>query len=160
MITDILLTTLNARYMHSAFGLRYLYANLGELQSRAQLREFTIQQRPIDIAEKLLHSQPQIIGFSIYIWNVTETSEVIALIKAISSKVRIIVGGPEVSFANDLPAICSLVDHVITGPGETSFAKLCGRLLAGMVLVIPKLIGLFSIKGLLYASEMMRVVFD
>jgi radical SAM superfamily enzyme YgiQ (UPF0313 family) len=131
MMTDILLTTLNARYMHSAFGLRYLYANLGELQSRAQLREFTIQQRPIDIAEKLLHSQPQIIGFSIYIWNVTETSEVIALIKAISSKVRIIVGGPEVSFASDLPAICRLVDHVITGPGETSFAKLCGRLLAG-----------------------------
>jgi radical SAM superfamily enzyme YgiQ (UPF0313 family) len=131
MMTDILLTTLNARYMHSAFGLRYLYANLGELQSRAQLREFTIQQRPIDIAEKLLHSQPQIIGFSIYIWNVTETSEVIALIKAISPDVRIIVGGPEVSFANDLPAICSLVDHVITGPGETSFAKLCGRLLTG-----------------------------
>ena len=65
MTPDILLTTLNARYMHSAFGLRYLYANLGELQSRAQLREFTIQQRPIDIAEKLLQSQPQIIGFSI-----------------------------------------------------------------------------------------------
>jgi len=131
MTTDILLTTLNARYMHSAFGLRYLYANLGELQSRAQLREFTIQQRPIDIAEKLLHSQPQIIGFSVYIWNITETSEVIALIKAISPKVCVIVGGPEVSFADDLPAICSQVDHVVTGPGEISFARLCGHLLAG-----------------------------
>ncbi|MCZ6798434.1 MAG: DUF4080 domain-containing protein [Gammaproteobacteria bacterium] len=131
MTTDILLTTLNARYMHSAFGLRYLYANLGKLQSQAQLREFTIQQRPIDIAEKLLHSQPQIIGFSIYIWNVTETSEVIALIKAISPEVQVIVGGPEVSFAKDLPAICSQVDHIITGPGEISFPKLCERLLAG-----------------------------
>jgi len=83
MTTDILLTTLNARYMHSAFGLRYLYANLGDLQPQALLQEFTIQQRPIDIAEKLLGSQPKIIAFSIYIWNVTETSEVIALIKAI-----------------------------------------------------------------------------
>ena len=131
MTTDILLTTLNARYMHSAFGLRYLYANLGKLQSKAKLLEFTIQQRPIDIAEKLLDSKPQIIAFSIYIWNVTETAGVIALIKAISPKIRIVVGGPEVSFANDLPAVCSLVDHIITGPGEISFPRLCERLLAG-----------------------------
>jgi hypothetical protein len=45
--TNIVLTTLNARYMHSAFGLRYLYANLGELQAQAQIVEFTISQRPI-----------------------------------------------------------------------------------------------------------------
>ena len=50
---EIILTTLNARYMHTAFGLRYLYANLGELQSVTGIEEFTIQQRPIDIAEKL-----------------------------------------------------------------------------------------------------------
>ncbi|MFA9419999.1 MAG: DUF4080 domain-containing protein [Gammaproteobacteria bacterium] len=131
MTTDILLTTLNARYMHSAFGLRYLYANLGKLQSKAKLLEFTIQQRSIDIAEKLLDSKPQIIAFSVYIWNVTETAGVIALIKAISPKVKIVVGGPEVSFANDLPAVCNLVDHIITGPGEVSFPRLCERLLAG-----------------------------
>jgi len=39
---NIVLTTLNARYMHTAFGLRYLYANLGELQSSACIEEFTI----------------------------------------------------------------------------------------------------------------------
>jgi len=117
--------------MHSAFGLRYLYANLGKLQSKAKLLEFTIQQRPIDIAEKLLDSKPEIIAFSVYIWNVTETAGVIALIKAISPKVKIVVGGPEVSFANDLPAVCNLVDHIITGPGEVSFPRLCERLLAG-----------------------------
>ena len=47
---EIILTTLNARYMHTAFGLRYLYANLGDLQSSACIEEFTIQQRPIYIA--------------------------------------------------------------------------------------------------------------
>ena len=117
--------------MHSAFGLRYLYANLGKLQPKAKLIEFTIQQRPLDIAEKLLDCQPRIIGFSIYIWNVTETAEVIALIKTISPVVQIVVGGPEVSFDNDLPAACSLDDHIITGPGESSFRRLCERLLAG-----------------------------
>ena len=131
MTIEILLTTLNARYMHSAFGLRYLYANLGSLQSLARIEEFTIQQRPIDIAEKLLGSQPKIIAFSIYIWNVTETSEVIALIKAIAPQVKIIVGGPEVSFASDLPEVCEQVDFVITGPGEISLAKLCQLILAG-----------------------------
>ncbi len=117
--------------MHSAFGLRYLYANLDDLQSQALLLEFTIQQRPIDIAEKLLSKRPGIIGFSIYIWNVTETSEVIALIKAIAPEVKIIVGGPEVSFSNDLPEVCGQVDFVISGPGEISFAKLCKQILAG-----------------------------
>ena len=131
MTTDILLTTLNARYMHSAFGLRYLYANLGELQSRAQLQEFTIQQRPIDIAETLLQAQPKIIGFSVYIWNVSEASEVIAMIKTIAPQVIIIVGGPEVSFPQDLPALCEPVDYVITGPGELSLQKLCSQLLEG-----------------------------
>ena len=64
MTIEILLTTLNARYMHSAFGLRYLYANLGRLQSQTDLVEFTIQQRPIDIVEKLLQSQPKMIAVS------------------------------------------------------------------------------------------------
>ena len=43
MNTEIILTTLNARYMHCAFALRYLYANLGELQARAQICEFGFQ---------------------------------------------------------------------------------------------------------------------
>jgi len=57
---QIILSTLNARYMHTAFGLRYLYANLGDLKSSVCIEEFTIQQRPIDIAEKLLKYQPKI----------------------------------------------------------------------------------------------------
>lgn len=130
MTRDILLSTLNARYMHAAFALRYLYANLNELQSQARICEFTIQERAIDIAEKLLKHKPQIIGFSIYIWNVEETTEVIGLLKQIAPQIKIIVGGPEVSFANDQPALVELVDHIITGPGESSFYRLCSDLLS------------------------------
>ena len=118
--------------MHTAFGLRYLYANLGELKAQALLEEFTIQQRPVDIAEKLLGFQPKIIGFSIYIWNITETSEVIALIRTIAPRVKLIIGGPEVSFPCDFPEVCDRVDHVITGPGEISFATLCRQILTGI----------------------------
>jgi len=51
---DIILTTLNARYAHCAFGLRYLMANLGDLKPRARILEFDINQRPVDVAEVIL----------------------------------------------------------------------------------------------------------
>src|SRR5471030_945006 len=70
LLTEILLSTLNARYAHAAFGLRYLLANLGELKQRAAIAEFDISQRPIDIAESILARRPSILGLEIYIWNV------------------------------------------------------------------------------------------
>jgi len=84
VMADIVLTTLNAKYIHAAFGLRYLLANLGPLKSSACLLEFDINQRPFDIVETLIASSPKIIGFGVYIWNVTETTEVIAAIKRIT----------------------------------------------------------------------------
>lgn len=132
MTSKILLTTLNSRYMHSAFGLRYLYANLGVLQSDASIVEFTIQQRPIDIVEALLKHDPKIIGFSLYIWNITETSLVINMLKQIAPQVVLVGGGPEISFADDLPDVSAQLDHIVTGPGESSFRDLCKNLLSGL----------------------------
>ncbi|MFK8066685.1 MAG: DUF4080 domain-containing protein [Gammaproteobacteria bacterium] len=127
---DIILTTLNARYMHSAFGLRYLYANMGTLQSKTELIEFTIQERPMEIVEKLLRQKPKIIGFSVYIWNVSEIAETVLLIKQIDPDIKIIVGGPEVSHPPDLPSFVASVDYVITGYGEVSFPDLCEQILS------------------------------
>src|ERR1043165_6037066 len=95
---EIVLTTLNAKYIHAAFGLRYLMANLLELQERACLVEFDINQRPLDIAEILLAREPRIIGFGVYIWNVAQTFEVVAAIKKVRPEIIIILGGPEVSY--------------------------------------------------------------
>ena len=128
-MSQITLTTLNARYIHTAFGLRYLYANLGELQSCATVREFTIHETPLNIAETLLAGAPKIIGVSVYIWNVKEVSELVGVLKAIAPEVVIVLGGPEVSHPPDLPAVCQLADYVITGPGELSFRQLCEQLL-------------------------------
>lgn len=131
MSTPIILTTLNARFMHSAFGLRYLLANLGELQHQAAILEFTIQEQAQQIAEQLLNRQPQIIGFSVYIWNVKETEAVVALLKTIQPDLKIVLGGPEVSHRPDLPPVCELADFVIAGPGEQDFRELCQQLLTG-----------------------------
>jgi radical SAM superfamily enzyme YgiQ (UPF0313 family) len=126
---DIVLTTLNTKFIHAAFGLRYLFANLGPLQTRACLVEFDINQRPLDIAEVLLARHPRIIGFGIYIWNVAPTSEVIASIKRVRPAVKIILGGPEVSYETEAQEIVRLADHVITGEADLKFAEVCRDLL-------------------------------
>jgi len=124
-VADIVLTTLNAKFIHAAFGLRYLLANLGELQPRACLAEFDINQRPLDIAEILLAQNPKIIGFGIYIWNVGPTTEVIAAIKRVRTDIKIILGGPEVSYETEAQQIVQLADHVITGEADLKFAEVC-----------------------------------
>jgi radical SAM superfamily enzyme YgiQ (UPF0313 family) len=130
-VADIVLTTLNAKYIHAAFGLRYLLANLGELKSRACLAEFDINQRPLDIAEVLLARNPKIIGFGIYIWNVEPTTEVIVAIKRVRPDIKIILGGPEVSYETEHQRIVQLADHVITGEADLKFAEVCRILLKG-----------------------------
>ena len=66
---NIVLSTLNARYTHASFGLRYLLANLREYQSQTELLEFTLQQDPQNIVEQILEKAPQVVGFGVYIWN-------------------------------------------------------------------------------------------
>ena len=130
-MSEILLATLNARFIHTAFGLRCLHANLGELQPRCSILEFDIKQRAADIAEELLAAKPKIIGLGIYIWNVGPSTELVGMLKALAPDVRIVLGGPEVSYETETQEIVRLADHVITGEADLAFAGLCRSLLAG-----------------------------
>ncbi len=121
----IVLATLNARYFHTSFGLRYLYANLKELQGFCEIKEFIIQTRAIDIVEQLLASKPDIIGFGVYIWNIVETTDVVSLLKVIAPEIKIILGGPEVSYETEQQTIVASADYVLTGPADLSFYQLC-----------------------------------
>ena len=127
----IVLATLNAKYIHASLGLRYLVANMGELKPQTVLREFTIARKPQDIVDELLALSPRIIGFGVYIWNVTQTCEVVRLLKIARPDTKIVLGGPEVSHEVDQQTIVQLADHVITGWGDVSFPKLCRALMYG-----------------------------
>lgn len=131
IMKDITLATINARYIHASLGLRYLYANMEELQPRTRLLEFTLQQRPEDIVELLLTAETKILGFGVYIWNVLETTEVMRLIRILRPDITLVVGGPEVSYEIDQQPICKLANHVITGAADTAFAELCRELERG-----------------------------
>ncbi|TAG32280.1 MAG: DUF4080 domain-containing protein [Polaromonas sp.] len=135
-VSAIVLATLNAKYIHASLGLRYLLANMdlhggAGLRAQTQLREFVIQQPPTQIVEELLALGPRVIGLGIYIWNVVETTQVVRLLKTLRPDIKIVLGGPEVSFEVDSQEICRLADHVITGWGDVSFPKLCRALLDG-----------------------------
>jgi radical SAM superfamily enzyme YgiQ (UPF0313 family) len=122
---SILLTTLNARYSHCSFGLRYLYANLKDLQNDAHIIEFTISQNPRDIAESILKSDPKIVGFGVYIWNTKQTLEVVSILKRVKPELRIVLGGPEVSYENEPQEICRLADLTIKGEADFLFYDVC-----------------------------------
>ncbi len=111
----ILLSTLNARYAHASLGLRYLLANMGDLQATTQIREFVIGAKTADVVEKLLEQKPQIVGFVVYIWNVEETTKVVAMLKRVSPQTIVVLGGPEVSYEPEQQAIVQLADYLITG---------------------------------------------
>jgi radical SAM superfamily enzyme YgiQ (UPF0313 family) len=128
---DILLSTLNARYLHAAFGLRYLMANLGPLGERAAILEFDINQRPIDIAETILARNPRVLGLGVYIWNAIASEQLAAILKRARPELLIVLGGPEVSHEADAQPICAMADYIIQGEGDLAFADLCSRLLRG-----------------------------
>ncbi|QRX84834.1 B12-binding domain-containing radical SAM protein [Glaciimonas sp. PAMC28666] len=132
----ILLSTLNARYSHASLGLRYLQANMGDLQAQTQLHEFVIGAKTTDIVEKLLahkatDGSTTIIGFGVYIWNIEECTKVVAMLKCIAPEIVIVLGGPEVSYESDQQQIVKLADYLVTGWGDITFPDLCQQILKG-----------------------------
>lgn len=131
----IVLSTLNARYSHASLGLRYLYANMGELQEQTHIEEFVIGARTTDLVERLAQWQQPgkklIIGFGVYIWNIEETTKLVAQLKRIAPEITIVLGGPEVSYETQEQSIVGLSDYVITGWGDVTFADICRQILNG-----------------------------
>lgn len=131
VVPDIVLTTLNAKYAHASFGLRYLLANLGPLRDRARILEFDINQRPLDVLEVILSHEPKVVGLGVYIWNAAQSLQLVADLKRLRPEVTVILGGPEVSHETDRQEIVALADYVITGEADLAFAALCETLLNG-----------------------------
>jgi len=129
-MSEILLTTLNARYAHASFGLRYLVANMGELRDRTSIIEFDINQQTRDMLETILAMSPRIVGIGVYIWNITQSTQLIADLKRLRPDIIVIAGGPEISYETDEQELTKLVNYVITGEADLAFAQLCQQLLA------------------------------
>ncbi len=149
-MSQILLTTLNARYWHSSFGLRYLMANLEELTDQARMLEFGINDNLNEVLDSILQQQPRIVGFGVYIWNIEQAEKLVRDLKRLRPEIQIILGGPEVSYEIEQQEIVRHADYVITGEGDIAFRELCRKILAGSKppekIIVPDIPSLDQIK--------------
>jgi len=134
LVKEIVLTTINAKWIHPSLALRLLKANLGALENSCEIIEFALRQPLGEKLEPLLAAQPLILGISVSIWN---HSAIVELLKELekewaAKKVPrpvVILGGPEVSHLPPQAEIFQYADYVICGEGETAFCALCEKLL-------------------------------
>ena len=114
----VLLTTLNAKYIHTNLAIRLLY-QLNKHREGLAWKEFTIKEDKNEIADYC--KDFDVIAFSCYIWNITPTLEVAKLIKQINPEIKILLGGPEVSYEYENVINRNEVDYIISGEGEIPF---------------------------------------
>lgn len=117
----VLLTTLNAKYIHINLAIRLLYELNHEEHPGLAWKEFTIKEDKDGVARYC--ADYELVAFSCYIWNITQTLEVAKRIKAINPAIKILLGGPEVSYDWQDIIIQDQIDYIITGEGETPFSQ-------------------------------------
>ncbi len=117
---NLLLTTLNAKYIHSNLAIRLLY-ELNKDYENISWKEFVIKQPAIEIAE--FCCQFDVVAFSCYIWNITPTIEVAKAIKQLNPTTKVLLGGPEVSYDWHDVMLNDCIDFIITGEGEIPFKE-------------------------------------
>ncbi len=120
----IVLTALNAKYIHSSLSLRCLKSAAKAKGYEVECAEFTINNSSEMVLKELYLKKPDVLGFSCYIWNINMVLEIAENIKKILPDTIIFLGGPEVSFDSaDIIAKHPFVDYVLRGEGEYTFTR-------------------------------------
>lgn len=129
---NVVLSTLNSKFIHSSLALRYLKA-YGEAHGQAyDIVEYTINMPVLYILSDITEHDIDILGFACYIWNIEMTLHVVDMVKAVRPDIKIVLGGPEVSFTVDeLLERCPNIDYIVQGEGEEAFHALVTALQLG-----------------------------
>jgi anaerobic magnesium-protoporphyrin IX monomethyl ester cyclase len=93
-----ILATLHSKYIHASLALPCLAAYCGPACGEIAIREFTVHEPREAILAALLQEEPAVVGFSVYLWNRRESFDLIDALAAARPDLRLVVGGPEVSF--------------------------------------------------------------
>ena len=121
----ILLTTLNSKFIHTCLSIRYLKSYCKDKFPGIYIEEYTINQNTDYIAREIYKQSPDIVAFSSYIWNMTETLEIAEILKTVNPNIIIILGGPEVTYnGEEVLRDNSFIDYIIFGEGEETLKHL------------------------------------
>ncbi len=142
----IILSTLNAKYIHSSLALRYIKSFSEVDFSDIEIVEYSINEPIMNMVSDIYNKAPDVIGFSCYIWNIEETIKLIRLMKKVMPRVKMIVGGPEVTYDIDywLHRVKE-IDFIVYGEGEATFKHLIN--------VIKSQGNLKNVTGIAYLSN-------
>lgn len=119
----ILLTAINSQYIHSNLAVRYLKKSVNDLDCECIVKEFTINDRIEKILQEIIITEPNIVAFSCYIWNIEYVKKLSKLIKAVDEHIEIMYGGPEVSFDCIEFLKNNVGEYLIEGEGEQTFRE-------------------------------------
>lgn len=135
LMKKVLLTALNAKYIHSnlavydlrAYANKYMEESAKEEISIDYI-EFTINHQLDDILQELYRKKPDVLCFSCYIWNISYITSLVPELKKILPKLEIWLGGPEVSYhAGDFMEKLPELRGIIRGEGEAAFTRICNQ---------------------------------
>ncbi|BDR63888.1 B12-binding domain-containing radical SAM protein [Clostridium tetani] len=125
----VILVAINSKFIHSNLAVRYLKRFTEDLQYTCGIEEFSINDRVERIVEEIILKEPEVVAFSCYIWNISYIKKVSRLIKLINPNIKIILGGPEVSFDARDYLKEEYCDFLIEGEGEETYRELIAYLL-------------------------------
>ena len=94
----VLLTAINAKYIHSNLAVYSLRAYAGKYAQQTEIAEYTINQTMDDILSDIYRKKPDILCLSCYLWNILYVEQLITEIHKVLPKMQIWLGGPEVSY--------------------------------------------------------------
>lgn len=120
----VLLTAINAKYIHTSLAIRYLKKYSKEFQN-IELKEFTINHQHNYMLQEIYEAKPDVLCVSCYIWNIDIVKELLVDFKKVSPQTKIVLGGPEVSYEPEkLMKEVKEIDMIIRGEGEETFNQL------------------------------------
>lgn len=125
IIMKILITTLNSKFIHTSLSIRYLKSFVRNDFPDIQIEEYTINQNNDYIAGEIFKKNLDVVAFSCYIWNISSILQISEVLKIANPNIKIILGGPEVSFdGEEILKKSPFVDFIIYGEGEETFKEL------------------------------------
>ncbi|WP_394925199.1 B12-binding domain-containing radical SAM protein [uncultured Robinsoniella sp.] len=147
----LLLTAINAKYIHSNLAVYSLRAFAREFEEHIEIAEYTINHYTDDILQDIYKKKPDVIAFSCYIWNLEFVKILIEDLAKVLPDTRIWAGGPEVSFdAVTFLEAYPQVSGVMTGEGEQTFYDLSGYYVRGGELG--------NVRGITYRNDRNEIV--
>lgn len=149
----ILLTTLNAKFIHTSLALRWLYVANKE-RYNITFKEYIIKEKVETITEEILASGCDILSISVYIWNVKKVGQLVAALKKRKPNLIILVGGPEVMYEPQYFLKEWEIDFVVSGEGEFVLGELFHALENKLPTTIPGVSSRASISEVVVQADL------